>query len=184
MCVMDTLLGGGSSFSAGGPGKGMYTRLYREVLNRHGWVDQMNAFSITGDNQGLFGLYGATTPDYAGSLCHLILEQQMMLLDRKADATELDRARNQLRSTVLMNLESRAILCEDIGRQVLTLGERMDVDELCDRISAVSSQDLQDVAQSILSQKPSIALLNGVADDRLYDDIADAFPRKTGGMST
>jgi len=28
-CVMDTLLGGGSSFSAGGPGKGMYSRLYR-----------------------------------------------------------------------------------------------------------------------------------------------------------
>lgn len=28
-CVLDTLLGGGSSFSAGGPGKGMYSRLYR-----------------------------------------------------------------------------------------------------------------------------------------------------------
>ena len=31
VCVVDTLLGGGSSFSAGGPGKGMYSRLYREV---------------------------------------------------------------------------------------------------------------------------------------------------------
>ena len=29
VCVLDTLLGGGSSFSAGGPGKGMYSRLYR-----------------------------------------------------------------------------------------------------------------------------------------------------------
>ncbi len=29
VCVMDVLLGGGSSFSAGGPGKGMYSRLYR-----------------------------------------------------------------------------------------------------------------------------------------------------------
>lgn len=34
VCVLQQLLGGGSSFSAGGPGKGMYSRLYREVLNR------------------------------------------------------------------------------------------------------------------------------------------------------
>ena len=33
-CVLNMLLGGGGSFSAGGPGKGMYTRLYLNVLNR------------------------------------------------------------------------------------------------------------------------------------------------------
>ena len=31
-CVLNTLMGGGGSFSAGGPGKGMYTRLYLQVL--------------------------------------------------------------------------------------------------------------------------------------------------------
>lgn len=34
-CVLNTLMGGGGSFSAGGPGKGMYTRLYTNVLNRY-----------------------------------------------------------------------------------------------------------------------------------------------------
>jgi processing peptidase subunit alpha len=29
------MMGGGGSFSAGGPGKGMYTRLYLNVLNRY-----------------------------------------------------------------------------------------------------------------------------------------------------
>lgn len=33
-CVLQTLLGGGGSFSAGGPGKGMYTRLYVDVLHK------------------------------------------------------------------------------------------------------------------------------------------------------
>ena len=33
-CVLHSLMGGGGSFSAGGPGKGMYTRLYTNVLNR------------------------------------------------------------------------------------------------------------------------------------------------------
>ena len=47
VCVVDTLLGGGSSFSAGGPGKGMYSRLYREVLNAYAWVESANAFSVS-----------------------------------------------------------------------------------------------------------------------------------------
>jgi len=34
-CVLNLMMGGGGSFSAGGPGKGMYTRLYRNVLNRY-----------------------------------------------------------------------------------------------------------------------------------------------------
>ena len=34
-CVLNVLMGGGGSFSAGGPGKGMYTRLYTNVLNRY-----------------------------------------------------------------------------------------------------------------------------------------------------
>jgi processing peptidase subunit alpha len=38
MTVLNTLMGGGGSFSAGGPGKGMYSRLYTRVLNRHAWV--------------------------------------------------------------------------------------------------------------------------------------------------
>ena len=33
-CVLSTMMGGGGSFSAGGPGKGMYSRLYTNVLNR------------------------------------------------------------------------------------------------------------------------------------------------------
>lgn len=35
-CVLNMLMGGGGSFSAGGPGKGMYSRLYLNVLNRWG----------------------------------------------------------------------------------------------------------------------------------------------------
>ena len=35
LATLNTLLGGGGSFSAGGPGKGMYSRLYTNVLNQH-----------------------------------------------------------------------------------------------------------------------------------------------------
>lgn len=45
-CVINTLMGGGGSFSAGGPGKGMYSRLYLNILNRYHFM-----FSATAYNQ-------------------------------------------------------------------------------------------------------------------------------------
>jgi processing peptidase subunit alpha len=33
------------TFSSGGPGKGMYTRLYRRVLNNYGFVDSASCFN-------------------------------------------------------------------------------------------------------------------------------------------
>jgi processing peptidase subunit alpha len=36
--TLASMLGGGGSFSAGGPGKGMYTRLYRQILNRYSHI--------------------------------------------------------------------------------------------------------------------------------------------------
>lgn len=34
LCVLNMIMGGGGSFSAGGPGKGMFARLYLNVLNK------------------------------------------------------------------------------------------------------------------------------------------------------
>lgn len=43
-CVLNIMMGGGGSFSAGGPGKGMYARLYTNVLNRY---DAVTRYSLS-----------------------------------------------------------------------------------------------------------------------------------------
>lgn len=159
LCVVDTLLGGGSSFSAGGPGKGMYSRLYLEVLNRHGWVEAANAFSAQLYDSGVFGIYGAAPPDHAGMLLETLAQQLVTLLSRPVTMTELRRARNQLASSVMMNLETRALLCEDIGRQFLNHGKRLDPAELLRRIQAVSPADVQRVMRETLSHAPALAVV-------------------------
>eukprot|EP00267_Zea_mays_P054946 XP_020408229.1 mitochondrial-processing peptidase subunit alpha isoform X1 [Zea mays] len=60
MNVIQTLMGGGGSFSSGGPGKGMHSRLYRRVLNKYHLVDSFSAFSNVYDSSGLFGIYLTT----------------------------------------------------------------------------------------------------------------------------
>lgn len=51
--VLQTLMGGGESFSAGGPGKGMYSRLYRNVLNKYVWARGCTAFHSVYNDTGL-----------------------------------------------------------------------------------------------------------------------------------
>ena len=157
VCVVDTLLGGGSAFSAGGPGKGMYSRLYREVLNTYSWVEAANAFSAQLYDCGLVGIYGAAPPDHAGSLVNVLSTHLLRLTEAPVRAAELSRARNQLASSVMMNLETRALLCEDIGRQFLSHGKRLDPTKLCERIQAVTPEDVTRVMRAALAFPPSFA---------------------------
>lgn len=48
--------------------------------------------------------------------------------------TELQRAKTQLQSMLLMNLESRPVIFEDVGRQVLTAGHRKQPEHYFDLI--------------------------------------------------
>jgi hypothetical protein len=56
------MLGGGADFSSGGPGKGMHSRLYSQVLAKNGWVTSCNVYNNTFEHTGLFGIM-LSTPD-------------------------------------------------------------------------------------------------------------------------
>ena len=60
--VLGSMMGGGGSFSAGGPGKGMYTQLYRDVLNQHHWIYSALAQNFVYKDGGIFSLFGSASP--------------------------------------------------------------------------------------------------------------------------
>uniref|UniRef100_A0AAV1TDA0 Alpha-MPP n=1 Tax=Peronospora matthiolae TaxID=2874970 RepID=A0AAV1TDA0_9STRA len=156
ICVLHTLLGGGDSFSAGGPGKGMYSRLYTSVLNRFYWVESAFAFSSIHADVGLLGIYGACIPSHTSNLVALLCNQMLGVAKQPVDAIELARAKNQLKSSVLMNLESRMILYEDIGRQLLTYGMRETPESVCVKIDRVTAADIQRVVREAMKHPPSL----------------------------
>lgn len=146
-CVLQTLLGGGSSFSAGGPGKGMYSRLYREVLNQYYWVESAEAFTSMHTEAGLVGITGSSIPSKSRDLLRIFAEHFMRLISDDVSFEELDRARNMLKCNVLTQLESRLVLFEDLGRQVLTYGMRERTQDMCRKIEAVSKEDIGRLAR-------------------------------------
>ncbi|KAG0258416.1 Mitochondrial-processing peptidase subunit alpha [Actinomortierella ambigua] len=153
LATLQLLMGGGSSFSAGGPGKGMYSRLFTNVLNHYNWIESCMSFNHCYSDSGLFGISGSCYPGYESMLLEVIV-RELELTTRttgrgSVQQNELERAKNQLRSSVLMNLESKMVQLEDLGRQVQVHGFKVPVDELCRKIQAVTLQDMVRVARRV-----------------------------------
>ncbi|RRT71458.1 hypothetical protein B296_00035532 [Ensete ventricosum] len=98
-CQSDSsmLMGGGGSFSAGGPGKGMHSRLYLRVLSQFQQIESFSSFNSIYNHTGIFGIHATT-------------------LDRAKEST------NSIFNSYLFVLQM--VASEDMGRQILTYGER------------------------------------------------------------
>ncbi|KAL2913653.1 Mitochondrial-processing peptidase subunit alpha [Polyrhizophydium stewartii] len=150
LATLTSLMGGGGSFSAGGPGKGMYTRLYTRVLNHHSWVDACSMVNYTYNDTGLLSIQAAVIPDKGTHHYVLpVLAQELLGTTTVIEPSELSRAKNQLKSNLLMSLESKIVELEDVGRQVLTHNRRLDVLEMCRRIDKLEPADLIRVARRV-----------------------------------
>jgi processing peptidase subunit alpha len=156
LATLQILLGGGGSFSAGGPGKGMYSRLYTNVLNQYGWVESCVGFSNSYSDSGVFGIGAAVRTDAAHAIVDVICRELALLAHdgrRGITKIEADRAKKQLKSSLLMNLESRIVEMDDLGKQVALQGYKTPVKEMCDRIDALTISDLRNLAERIITGK-------------------------------
>lgn len=157
LAALQTLLGGGDSFSAGGPGKGMYSRLFTNVLNQHGWVESCVAFNHSYTDSGLFGIAASCRPGAGHALIDVILREFVATFTSSGFSCvkkdEVERAKKQLKSSLLMNLESRMVELEDLGRQIQVHGKKIGVLEMCREIEKLTVADLKRVAERVLTGK-------------------------------
>lgn len=178
MCTLNMMMGGGGSFSAGGPGKGMYTRLYQEVLGQYGWVQHASCSHSIFEDSSIFALYGFSNPAYQSQMADVLVEQAKQMASRKPTDDELNRAKNSLASNIAFEFEHRQILFEDIARQVAMWGEHREPAYWQNLISKVTAADVQRVAKKMLSSKPT--LLNVGPDFTnapVYDNIRAALQK-------
>jgi len=174
MCVLQMLMGGGGSFSAGGPGKGMYSRLYENVLNNYGWARSATCFNSVFSDSSIFGIYGTCGPEYAEELAAVVVDEALKMAGPMKDG-ELRRAKNQLKSAVFMQLESRNLLLEDIGRQVIVYNKVRSPYEIAEQIDRVTQEDVIRVAQKMLKTTPSVVTAGDLSTMPRYDIICQKF---------
>ncbi|KAK6194779.1 hypothetical protein SNE40_000339 [Patella caerulea] len=180
-CVLNMLMGGGGSFSAGGPGKGMYTRLYLNVLNRYHWIYNATAFNHAYNDSGLFCIYASAHPSQLRELVGVVIKE-LVNTSGNIYEDELKRAKRQLQSMLMMNLEARPVVFEDLARQVLAAGERKPPMYYYEQIGKITADDVKRVANRMLRTKPAVAAYGTLDKLPKYDDIEGALATKEGTL--
>ena len=175
MTVLNTLMGGGGSFSAGGPGKGMYSRLYTRVLNKHAWAQNCTAFHSVFDDVGVVGVSGVADGDRAGDMVAVMAQEFAAVAAGAVTEEELSRAKAATVSSILMNLESKAIVAEDIGRQILTYGERKAPAEFIAQVNALTVADVAAVAKKCVASKPTLCMVGDLSAAPRYEALKAMF---------
>jgi processing peptidase subunit alpha len=101
-------------------------------------------------------------------------------MSRSVSEDELKRAKTQLKSMLLMNLEARPVMFEDIGRQVLANGHRKPPQYFIDQIDRVTDEDIRRVSSKMLRSRASVAALGDLKQLPPLEDIETALNSKDG----
>ncbi|KAL6334889.1 hypothetical protein AAG906_023694 [Vitis piasezkii] len=177
LTVLQMLMGGGGSFSAGGPGKGMHSRLYLRVLNEYQQLQSFSAFNNIFNNTGIFGIYASTGSDFVAKAVDIAAGELLSIASPgQVDQVQLTRAKEATKSAVLMNLESRMIASEDIGRQILTYGEPLD--HFLKAVDEITLKDITTIAQRIISSPLTMASYGDVIHVPSYESVNRKFHAK------
>ncbi len=143
-------------------GEGMASRLFQEVREARGLCYSISAFHWPFEETGLIGIHAATGEEDIAELTPVIVGELAKLAD-KIEAGELDRAKAQLRATLLMALESPVARAGQMARHILIYGRPLSLAEIVEKIEAVTAADVTDLAGRIFAGPSALAAIGPIA---------------------
>jgi predicted Zn-dependent peptidase len=153
-------------------GGGMSSRLFQEVREKRGLVYSVFSFHTAYDDDGQFGIYSGTGPEHLSQLIPVVCDEIMKIVQNPVSPEELNRAKSQMRSSILMARESMMTRAGQQAKHLIHFNDKLDVDSLLREIEEVSIDSVQKLAQHIFSSRPTIAGLGPLKSLEPYDEIA------------
>jgi predicted Zn-dependent peptidase len=145
-------------------GGGMSSRLFQEVRERRGLAYSVYAFGAAYADAGLFGVYAGCAPGKVEQVLSLCREQIALAAKDGLDVEELERAKGQLKGSIVLALEDSGSRMSRIGKADLLQGEVVGLDEAVARVNAVTLDEVHELAQHLLTADPALAVV-GPFDD-------------------
>jgi len=136
--VFSTLLGGGMS-----------SRLFQKVREERGLAYSIYSFSTSYVDGGLFGIYAGTSADSTSELIDTVCDELLAATETIGE-NETRRARAQLKSGLLMSLESTSARSEQLARQLLLFGRPLSNAEVIGKIDSADPKTLSAIARRLL----------------------------------
>jgi predicted Zn-dependent peptidase len=130
-------------------GGGMSSRLFQTIREEHGLAyavySGVNAYS----DVGYLSMYAATSPEQIEDVIRLSVAEFGKFKDEPVSDAELQRAKDQLKVSIMLSLESTSARMSNIARQEIFFGRQFTLDEILERIDRVSASDVQRMAREI-----------------------------------
>jgi predicted Zn-dependent peptidase len=161
--VLNTLLGGGMS-----------SRLFQNIRERQGLAyavfSELNPYRDT----GCLSIYAGTSVESARQVVESITKEFRELKQQPVTQEELRRAKDHLKGSLMLSLESTASRMSNLARQEMYFGRFFTLDELVESIEAVTADDVQRIAQTFFdSRQIALTVLGNLEDFRIgREDLA------------
>ena len=159
-------------------GGGMSSRLFQRIREKEGLVYTVMSYHNGYLHGGYEAVYAACAPKNLRRVLNITLEEMRKIRRENATPDELAAAKLHLKGSILLSLESTVSRMSGIARQEYYFGRQFSPDEIIEHIDAVTLDDLQQVADTIVDPGSlSLTLLGnlkspGVSMDFLRDAVA------------
>ncbi|KAI8851857.1 Metalloenzyme, LuxS/M16 peptidase-like protein [Chytridium lagenaria] len=124
-----------------------------QSLYRFGLANSFMSFNTSYSDTGLFGIYAVTEADVNLGDTVKCIQEEWHRLATSATEQEVQRAKNQLKTSLLLSLDGTTPVAEDIGRQLLVYGRRMNPVEIEGLIESVTAQQVMEAASKYLKNR-------------------------------
>ena len=142
MNLLSTALGGGVS-----------SRLFQNIREKYGLCYSIYSFQSGFLDTGMLAVATAVGKDTETKALGLIGDELRALANDGITQDELDRAREQVKSSLVMGLESANSRMLKMGNSMLVMGRSLTADELLERYDSVTREEILALAQSRLNPK-------------------------------
>jgi predicted Zn-dependent peptidase len=152
--ILNTVLGGGMS-----------SRLFQDIRERKGLAyavySELNLFSDT----GCLTVYAGTGVENAKQVVTSVVEEFRRLKDELIDEDEIRRAKDHMKGSLMLSLESTSSRMSNLARQELYFDRFMSLDELLESIETVERAEVQAIAHEFFNtDNIALAMLGRLGD--------------------
>jgi predicted Zn-dependent peptidase len=152
--VLDNILGGTSS-----------SRLFQEIREDRGLAYNVFSFQSLYAHSGQIGLYLGTRPDNVAPALQVVADELERLRSDGVTADELERSKENVKGRIVLSLESTAARMNRLGAAVLNDMPLLTVDEVVERLDAVTVDDIAGLTAELLGPERLSAAGVGTDED-------------------
>lgn len=149
-------------------GGGMSSRLFQEIRENRGLVYSIYAFHSSYTDTGIFGIYAGTNAEKVDELLTAAAKELGNIKTTDIEK-ELNRAKAQLKASLMMSLESTSSRCEQLASHMHIHGRPVDPSEILAKVEAVDTHHIKRVAERMFATTPTLTTLGPLSKGRDHE---------------